>query len=141
MPTNRILVDTGPIVAALRSSDEHHVACSEQLQKLSAPLYTCWPVITEAAWLLRQHPDRIRDFLNACDGSPFEIVPLRSDDLPSVIEILGKYEDQKIQLADACLIHLAGELGTDCVFTIDHTDFRIYRTPMGGPFRILPNND
>jgi predicted nucleic acid-binding protein len=87
---------------------------------------------------LRHHPRRVRDFLNTCHGNPFEIVPLRSDDLPHIAEILGKYEDQSIQIADACLIHLAGELDTDRIFTIDRTDFRIYRTPRGRPFRILP---
>lgn len=134
MPTERILVDTGPIVAALRSDDQHHAACSEQLRNLPAPLYTCWPVITEAAWLLRQHPSRLRDFLKTCDGNPFEIVPLRSDDLPTINQILAKYEDQNIQLADACLIHLAGELDTDRIFTIDLTDFHIYARRMANRF-------
>lgn len=95
-------------------------------------------MLTEVAWLLRQHPSRLRNFLKTCDGNPFEIVPLRSDDLAPINKILAKYEDQEIQLADACLIHLAGELDTDRVFTIDQTDFRIYRTPQGKPFRILP---
>jgi predicted nucleic acid-binding protein len=137
----RILIDTGPIVAALRSRDQHHAACSEQLRKLSAPLYTCWPVLTEAAWLLRQQPSRVRDLLNTCDGNPFEIVTLRSDDLPIINEILAKYADQAIQLADACLVHLAGELDTDRIFTVDQTDFRIFRTPNGKPFRILPETE
>ena len=97
MPTEKILVDTGPIVTALRSRDQHHAPCSVPLRTLSAPLHICWPVLTEAARLLRLQPSRVRDFLNTFDGNPFEIVTLRSDDLPIINEFLAKYEDQRIQ--------------------------------------------
>ena len=33
-PDNRVLVDTGPIVAMLSAADEHHEACVEQFRDI-----------------------------------------------------------------------------------------------------------
>ena len=46
------LIDTGPIVAMLNQSDPSHAACSAAFQELPAPLLTCWPFVTEAAYIL-----------------------------------------------------------------------------------------
>jgi len=44
-----VLIDTGPIVAILDASDEHHRSCVEHLHHIEAPILTCLPVVTEAA--------------------------------------------------------------------------------------------
>ena len=82
--TGQVLVDTGPIVAILLESDEHHEACVKQLHHITGPLLTCWPVITEAAWLLRAYPQAIRKLLSSFHGRPFEIVALGETDLNPV---------------------------------------------------------
>jgi len=56
MATNAVLVDTGPMVAILDTGDAHHQACKTEFGKLQSPLFTCWPVITEAVWLLDHFP-------------------------------------------------------------------------------------
>ena len=43
-----------------------------------------------------------------------------------------------MDFADATLIVIAEELGTDLIFTVDH-DFRIYRIQGRKPFRIVPD--
>jgi predicted nucleic acid-binding protein len=101
--TGQVLVDTGPIVAILLESDEHHEPCVEQLHHIRGPLLTCWPVITEAAWLLRAYPEAIRKLLSSFHGRPFELAPLGETDLPGIAAILTRYEGLRIQLADASL--------------------------------------
>jgi hypothetical protein len=55
---------------------------------------------------------------------------------PEIERLLHKYRDQPISLADACLIHLAGEIGTGDIFTLDH-DFEVYRWGRNRAFRLL----
>ena len=45
--------------------------------------------------------------------------------------LLEKYDDLPIDLADATLVWLAGEMGIAEVVTLDETDFGIYRLPAG----------
>lgn len=51
--------------------------------------------------------------------------------LPDIAAILQRYADQRIDLADACLVWLAGQEKTNRVLTTDRRDFSIYRTPDG----------
>jgi predicted nucleic acid-binding protein len=136
--TGQVLVDTGPIVAILLESDEHHAACVEQLHHLRAPLLTCWPVITEAAWLLREYPHAIRKLLSSLNGRPFELVPLSEADLPGIAAVLAKYEGLRIQLADASLVHLANREGIEVMFTLDRRDFGVLRLAHGKKLRLIP---
>ncbi len=56
MITTPVLVDAGPLVALLSAADQHHQRCVEQAKELVHSAYTCWPVVTEAAYLLRTAP-------------------------------------------------------------------------------------
>lgn len=134
----RVLVDTGPIVAILSRRDEYHQLCVEALRDMPGPLFTCWPVITEAAWLLRRSGAAVQQLLRSLDAGFLELLPLTSDDAAAIASILKKYADLRIQLADAALVHLATRDGLDTVFTLDRRDFSVYRLPRGRAFRILP---
>ena len=136
--TSRALVDTGPIVAILLESDEHHETCVEQLHHIRGPLLTCWPVITEAAWLLRAYPQAIRKLLSSFHGRPFDLVPLGETDLPGIAAVLAKYENLPIQLADASLVHLANREGIDTMFTLDRRGFGVLRLAHGRKLRLIP---
>lgn len=133
-----ILTDTGPIVAILSESDEHHNACIEQLQRIKGPILTCWPVVTEATWLLRVYPAAIARLLSSFNGRPFELVSLNVGDMPRIAAILTKYRDLGIQLADASLVHLANREGVETIFTLDRRDFAVLRRNHGKKFRLIP---
>jgi len=57
--------------------------------------------------------------------------PIEAVDIDALITILDRYADQRIDLADACLIWLAGQEKTSRVLTTDRRDFNVYRTPDG----------
>ena len=138
MITKPILVDTGPIVAALKNDEQHHEACVKQLRELSTPLFTCWPVLTEAAWLLRKHPQRVRELLQSCDGTAYQILLLGTSDVAALNGVLAKYQDQGIQLADACLLRLAERERIEYLFTLDRRDFTVFRTESNKSLELLP---
>ena len=66
---DRILIDTGPIVALFDKNDQHHEACREAAKGLPDILLTAWPVITEACFLLRKRPDLVEGLLGALGRS------------------------------------------------------------------------
>ncbi len=134
----RVLADTGPIVAILSRRDQFHRSCVEALHDLPGPLFTCWPVITEAAWLLRRDPTAVHQLLHSLDTGFLELLPLTTADAKPIAAILKKYRDIRIQLADATLVHLATRDALDTIFTLDQRDFSVYRLPRGRAFRILP---
>jgi predicted nucleic acid-binding protein len=135
----RVLADTGPIVAILSRRDQYHRVCVEALREMPGPLFTCWPVITEAAWLLRRDPAAVQQFLHSLDTGFLELLPLTAPDAKPIAAILKKHRDIRIQLADATLVHLATRDGLDTIFTLDQRDFSVYRLPRGKAFRILPS--
>jgi predicted nucleic acid-binding protein len=134
----QVLVDTGPIVAILSDSDEHHESCVEQLRHIRGSLFTCWPVITEAAWLLRAYPKAIARLLSSFNGRPFQLVPLTEADLAGIATVLDKYEALGSQLAEASLVHLANREGIETMFTLDRRDFGVLRLARGRKLRLIP---
>jgi len=134
-----VLVDTGPLVALLSASDSHHEICRNTLGALRSPLYTCWPVLTEAAYLLRDYPDAVRKLLGSFDGGFLRLLPLGPGDIPPISSLLDRYHDQSFQLADAALMYLAEREEIFEVFTLDRRDFSVYRTQSGRSLTILPD--
>jgi uncharacterized protein len=137
----RILVDTGPLVAILSDQDEHHLSCVAALKEMPGPLLTCWPVITEAAWLLRRSPRAIQQLLASMDSGLIEILPLAGSEAKSVSAIMKRYENIAPQLADAALVYLAGRERIEMIFTLDRRDFSIYRGARRRAFRLLPETN
>ncbi len=134
----RVLVDTGPIVAVLSRRDQYHQLCVETLKDIPGPLFTCWPVITEAAWLLRRDGDAVSRMLNSLHTGFLNVLPLKGDDASPMAKIMEKYRDVGIQLADAALVHIAIRDGVETIFTLDQRDFSVYRLAKGRAFRIIP---
>ncbi|HEX8816194.1 MAG TPA: PIN domain-containing protein [Terriglobales bacterium] len=134
----RVLVDTGPIIAILNPRDQYHQLCVETLRDLPGPLFTCWPAITEAAWLLRRDAKAISGLLNSLHTGFLNLLALTADDAKPMAAIMEKYHDIRIQLADSALVHIAIRDGVDTIFTLDQRDFSVYRLPKGKAFRLVP---
>jgi uncharacterized protein len=135
----RVLIDTGPIVAILSEDDKHHGRCSEALTVLTPPLLTCWPVVTEAAWLLRKRPESVHKMFQGFHGGFFTLLSLNADDLPAIAGLMKRYESAGLQLADAALAHLAERENIRTVFTTDRRDFSIIRLKRNRTLRLIPD--
>ena len=134
----RVLLDTGPLVAILSAKDQHHAVCVEALHHLPGPLFSCWPVITEAAWLLRRDPRAVQHLLRSIGSGFVELLPLAGMEGTQIAAVMKKYADIRPQLADATLVYLADRDGIDTIFTLDQRDFSVYRSARKRAFRTLP---
>ncbi|MBI3697951.1 MAG: PIN domain-containing protein [Acidobacteria bacterium] len=136
--TGRVLVDAGPLVALVSTREEHHQSCAQQARKLAPPLFTCWPVITEACWLLRYEPVGVQELLRGFDTGMFRALDLDERAPAWIADFLRRYENIGAQVADAALVYLAEREGIDTIFTLDRRDFSIYRLKSGLSLRLLP---
>jgi predicted nucleic acid-binding protein len=133
-----ILLDAGAIVAMFDRSEQHHGICRELVEEVEVPLVTCEAVIVESCYVLRAlHGASARILANVAAGI-FQIPLQLSSAAESVQRIMAKYGDREIDLADACLIHLANEFATGDILTLDR-DFDVYRWGRNQPFhRLIP---
>lgn len=132
-----VLLDTGVIVALLDRGERLHERCAEAVHELEAPLVTCEAVIAESCYLLRNLAGASEVVIKNVAAGIFQIPFQLSHEAAGVKQILRKYRDRHIDLADACLIRLADEFGTADILTLDG-DFAVYRWGKNKAFRMLP---
>ena len=122
----KVSVDTGPIVALFDRNSGDRAWAMEHFERLSEPLVTCEAVLAEAIFLMRRdglNPevliDTVRRGLIISDFNLYaEISP--------ICTFFQRYSDQRISLADACLVRMSEIFQQSVVFTLDR-DFLVYR--------------
>ena len=121
-----ILTDTGPLVAILDHTDRHHAACVAALSELTAPMVTTWPVLARGVLPAGGCRAGGADADRAGHAQGHVVVHDIADPA-RLLELLRKYGDRPMDLADGSLVVLAEQLRLYRVFTLDRTDFRVYR--------------
>jgi uncharacterized protein len=99
-------------------------------------LVTCEAVIAESCYLLRALSGAAEAVLENVERGIFNIPLQLSQSARPVRSLLRKYRDMPADLADACLIQLADQLGTGDILTLDR-DFESYRWRRNQPFHLL----
>ena len=125
-----ILVDTGPLVALFDPADGSHGRCVKTLRSIEEPIGTTIPVLTEAFHLLSPGslgPQRLIDFISA---GGLLVWFLDDPTLRRAFELMVRYADIPMDLADASLVLAAERLGLRKMFTLDR-DFAAYRIQRG----------
>ncbi len=133
-----VLVDAGPLIALIDRSDPHHDACVSVLRTLSGPLLSAWPVVTEAMYLLGFAWRAQEALWDLIDAEVLALVPLDRGDAPRMRELMSKYRDLPMDLADAALVRVAERERLRRVFTLDRRHFTVYRPARLGRFVIVP---
>lgn len=133
-----VLVDAGPLVAFLDRSDAHHQSVADALAKLREPLLTVWPPVVEAMYLLSFAPQAQDALWEILETGVVNLLPLAHSDLPRMRELMEKYRDLPMDMADAALVHVAEREGLRRILTLDKRDFSVYRPARKGAFTLLP---
>lgn len=134
-----IIVDTGAFLALFSKRDTYHVIAQQAFRDLSEPLITTYPVITETSYLLAQLVNHTvqRNFLKAICQNAFEVFQIEQNHLERMVELMERYADLPMDLADASLVVLAEHLGHGRLLTVDRRDFSTYRWANTNPFQNL----
>jgi uncharacterized protein len=121
----KYLLDTGPLVALLnkRESPVLRAWVLATLPGLPWPLFTCEPVLTEAAHFLGTG----RPILEMVEAGELVVEMNVTSQAADLLRILDQYRDRRISLADACLVRMAELFRQSTVVTIDRRDFTLYR--------------
>ena len=136
MAATKILADTGPLVAYVSGTDQHHRWASAVFDSFYEPIYTCEAVVSETLFLLRSADLDVEAFLQMLERGAVRTDFSMDENRSDVLNLLRKYADQPMSLADACLVRMA-ELNDNCqIFTTDR-DFLVYRRKGRGVIPLL----
>jgi predicted nucleic acid-binding protein len=124
------------LVALFNDREQGHIRCKAAYNAFAGPLFTAESCITEALHLLDHAEAAVKAMLtNVLEGAL--VVPFRLGDCASEIaSLMSKYSDTPCDFADACLIHMADQLNTGDILTLD-SDFKHYRWRRNKHFRLL----
>lgn len=123
----RVIVDTGPLVAFINRREQLHKWVIAELATINQPLLTCEAVITEACFLLRNVYGGEEALISLLETGKIQIPFHLDEETAAVRELLVRYQSVPMSLADACLVRMAELSAESAVFTLD-SDFRIYST-------------
>jgi predicted nucleic acid-binding protein len=134
-----IILDTSVLFAFFRADDpDHHdvVDLLNQGEQLIVSPY----VVAELDYLLATRAGQRVEvrMLIELSGGAFELPIIGAADLLSCAEVISRFADQNIGVADASLVVLADRYHTNRIATFDRRHFSVLRTINNERFTILP---
>ncbi len=135
-----VIADTGFWLALISPTDRFHSAAVDASEALKGErLVTTWPVMAETTHLMlhRLGSSSMLSFVSAAGAGAFDIFDVPRNRLAAMHELMQRYVDLPMDLADASLVVLAEALGTGRILSTDRRDFRTYRWKNHKPFKNL----
>lgn len=134
MKQQTIILDTGPLVAALNKTDKYHDWAMKKFLAFPMPYYTCEAVLTESIYLLKKFLDKV-NALKAV-GSIFSLLESKdiivdfecSQHLTRLKRLMSQYH-HRIDFADACIVAMTEQrpFKNAKVLTLDRKDFSYFQ--------------
>jgi predicted nucleic acid-binding protein len=134
------LTDAGPLIALIDAGESDHDRCRDTLEQLGLPLLTTWPAFTEAIYLLGESagwPGQ-RALWQMVRREALELAELDLKLALRCAELMERYSDHPMDLADATLVALAEARELQAIFTLDE-HFRSYRMRSRRYLRVIPD--
>jgi uncharacterized protein len=138
-----IVCDTGPLVAAALSNDQHHESCVELFTRLHAArteILIPATVAAEVGYLLaREAGARVESlFLRSLADGDFIPVELTAADYSRMAELVVTYASLPLGTTDASVIAVAERLNLDEIATLDRRHFTVVRPGHVDALTLLP---
>jgi predicted nucleic acid-binding protein len=132
----KILIDSGPLISFLSSSEHHHRWVLEQMSVLDGDLLTTESVLSEVVYLLKQNHIALKAIQDLIDQSLIRVIPTFSESPMLCFKMIMKYADLPASVADVSLVYLHSTTKYSVIFTLD-SDFLIYKTTSGNPLNLI----
>lgn len=139
MGHNYVIIDTGFWIALADKKDAFHSRAINALDTIQHRRWiTTWPTLTEASHYFIQWNSKefLRWFQNL-SMDICEIFPLNESHLSRLNQLVNKYVELPMDLADASLVLLAEEIDNGDIVSTDLRDFQTYRWKNRHPFSNL----
>jgi hypothetical protein len=135
-----ILIDTSGLYAALNVREPEHDAARAALLEDEGPRVLSPFVLAELDYLIgkRAGAAAALDLLADVADRRYELASVDRGDVGAARDVIAKYSDLGLGLADASVVVLADRYGTNRVLTLDQRHFRVLRTSTGRAFTLLP---
>jgi uncharacterized protein len=135
-----LVLDTGPIVAALNTIDPAHAACADLLTQSQEDLVVPVPVLVEVDYWLRKlgGPKVLQSFVSDIADGLYRLQPVIDEDLVRAAELEVVYADLRLGLVDAAVIAICERLREPKVATLDKRHFGVVRPRHVRALELLP---
>jgi predicted nucleic acid-binding protein len=135
-----LIVDAGALYAQADGDDPFHAAVADVLVAERRQLVTSQIAATEADYLVmtRLGVDAEIALLDDLASGTFVAECLTRPELELARDLVRRYRDLKIGLADASIVVLAHRFRTRRLCTVDERCFRAMTPLQGGSFTLLP---
>jgi predicted nucleic acid-binding protein len=135
-----LVLDTGPLLAALDAADPDHRRCASLLsgadEDLVVPIlvlaeldYWCHQRLGSAAWI---------SFMEDLLAGAYRLEGSTMADLARCHEVQVQYDDQSLGVVDASVLALVERLGESKLATLDHRHFSVLRPAHVEALELLP---
>ena len=88
--------------------------------------------------LSRRGHSVMRSFIRELQRPVWNVASLDGTDLTRIFELLERYQDAKLDFADASIVTLAERLNVETILTLDRRDFYMIRPLHTNHFTVLP---
>jgi predicted nucleic acid-binding protein len=119
------ICDTGPIVAYLNRRDPYHDWAVALMKQVRPPMLTCEPVLTEAVYFLREDGLDLDPLFRLLERGALRLEFDISTHWQRIRTLMARY--RQMDLADASIVVMSELHKRSQVFTLDRTDFSVYR--------------
>lgn len=135
-----LILDTGPLYAALDRSDASHAPCRRLIEEAKEALIIPAPVLVEVDYWIHQrlHPGVLVALLDDIANGSYRVAEVRADDYPRIRELCDRYADADIGFVDAAVVAIAERLNERKLATLDHRHFRAIRPRHVDALQLLP---
>lgn len=132
-----IIIDTGFFIALFNKKDQYHKPAIKLMNSISNRQWvSTWPVLTEVCYMLIRDQvfHAISGMLELYEKGGLMLFQMDTHHMIRMKQLMKKYQDLPIDLADASLILLAEDLGHGEIVSTDLRDFETYRFKNHKPF-------